>query len=80
MGQACGKLSQTSQPVALLLHPRGFADPVGHQAHQTLGQFRHFLHEFRKHALSRKSQDAGIRERAPAYYANCFILEKAALR
>ncbi len=32
----------------LLLHPRGFADPVRHQAHERVGQFGHFLHQFRK--------------------------------
>ena len=48
MGQSGGKLSQRGQPVALLLHASGFADPVGHQADQALGQFRHSLHEFRK--------------------------------
>ena len=56
MSQARGKLSQSRQPVALLFHPGGFADPVGHQAHQTLGQFRHLLHQIRETA-TRESAD-----------------------
>ena len=48
MSQAGGKLSQAGQPVALLLHASDLADPVGHHAHQPLGQLRHFLYQFRK--------------------------------
>ena len=60
------KVSQGSQTVSLLLDARGFADPVGHQAHQTLGQFRHFLDEFGKQR-GRKSQDAAVGHRPPAH-------------
>ena len=48
MRQARRKLPQTGQSVALLLEARGFANPVGHQAHQPLGQFRHLLHQLRE--------------------------------
>ena len=59
MSQSSRKLSQRGQSVALLFHPSGFADPVGHQAHQTLGQFRHLLHQIGKQR-GRKSQGAAI--------------------
>ena len=48
VSQSGRKFPEGGQSVALLLHARGFADPVGHQADQTLGQFRHFLDEFRE--------------------------------
>ena len=74
MRQPCGKLSQSRQPVALLLHAGGLADPVGHQAHQPLGQFRHFLHQFRKQRRGnfRTRPSVSARPVTP----NCFIREK----
>ena len=66
MREPCRKLSQRSQAVALLLHPRGFANSVGHQADETLGQLRHLLYKIGKQR-SRETQDAGVRERARAH-------------
>ena len=48
MRESCRKLSQRSQSIALLFEAGGFADPVGHQAHETLGELRHFLHKLGK--------------------------------
>ena len=59
MRQARGKFSQSSQPVALLFDAGGLADAVGHQAHQPLGQFRHFLHQLGKLCRG-KFQDAAV--------------------
>ena len=58
-----GKLSQRSQAVALLFAPSGFANSVGHQADEALGQLRHFLHQFGKQRR-RETQDAGVRDGA----------------
>ena len=66
MRESRRKLSQRSQSVALLLSPSGFANPVGHQAHEALRQLRHLLHKFGKQR-SGKAQDAGIRDRARAH-------------
>src|SRR5208283_4737361 len=52
--------------VALLFEPSSFADAVRHQAHETLGQHRHFLNQFRK-KRSRKSQGAAGCFSSPAY-------------
>src|SRR5689334_717605 len=46
MGKPGGKLSQRCQSVALLLQARRFADAIGHQADQPLGEFWHSLNEF----------------------------------
>ena len=64
MRQPRRKFPQARQPVSLLLDARGFANAVGHQAHQPLGQFRHFLHQLGK-MRGRKLQDAAIRDRPP---------------
>src|SRR5215831_11890896 len=45
MSEPCRKFSHRSQTVALLFHPSGFANSVGHEANQTLRQFRHLLHK-----------------------------------
>ena len=60
-----GKLSQRSQAVALLLAASGFADSIGHQPDQALGQLRHLLHKFGK-KRGGKTQNARIREGAHA--------------
>ena len=60
------KFSQRSQSVSLLFEASGFADPIGHQAHQALGQLRHFLYKLRKQR-SRKSQRAAVRLGSPAH-------------
>ena len=74
MSEPRGKFSQGGQAVALLLEPSGFADSVGHQADEALGQFRHFLHKLGKQR-GRKAQDAAsVMARAPT--VNCFIREK----
>ena len=62
MGQPGGKFPQSSQPVSLLFQPGNLTDPVGHHAHQPLGQLRHFLDHFRKFCR-RKFQDTGICDR-----------------
>ena len=56
------QLPQRSQAVALLLHPSGFADPVGHHSHQTLSELGHAVHEFRKNceAGKRRAQTSVI--------------------
>ena len=43
----------------------GFANAVGHEADQTLGELRHFLHEIGKQR-GRKSQSVGVRHGSPA--------------
>ncbi len=72
--QSRGKLAQSGQPVALLLQPGGFADAVGHQAHQPLRQLRHFLYQFRKSAAGnfRTRLSVSARPVTTAF----FILEK----
>ena len=60
------KLSQRSQAVSLLFEAGGFADAVGHQAHQTLGQLRHFLYKIWKQRGG-KSQGAAVRLGSPAH-------------
>ena len=50
----------------LLLKAGDFADPVGHHAHQSLSQFRHFLNQLRKRRR-RKTQRAAIHQGSPAY-------------
>ena len=60
------KLSQRSQPVLLLFEAGGFANPVRHQAHETLGQLRHFLYKIWKQR-GRKSQGAAVRLGSPAH-------------
>ena len=65
---------ERGQSVALLFEAGGFADPVGHEAHQARGQFWHFLHQFGK-CRSRKSQERGRRLRLDRVTVNCFILE-----
>ncbi len=60
------KLSQRSQPVALLFPARGFANSVGHQPDETLRQFRHLLHEFGK-LRRRETQHARVRDGAGAH-------------
>ena len=56
MGKARRKLSHRSQTVALLFPASGFANPVGHEADETLRQFRHLLHKLRE-KRRRKTQD-----------------------
>src|SRR5580658_2489568 len=53
------KLSQRSQPVLLLFAAGGFTDPVRHQAHETLGQHRHFLYKIWKQR-GRKSEGTAV--------------------
>ncbi len=60
MGEPCGKLSQGGQTVALLLHASGFANSVGHQADEALGQLRHLLHQIGKESGG-ETQDAARR-------------------
>ena len=50
MRQTRGQLAQRHQLVALRLHPRGLADAVGHEGHQTLAELGHSLQHFRKEA------------------------------
>ncbi len=66
MREARRKLSQRRQPVALLLHPRGLANPVGHQADEPLRQLRHLVDKVGKQR-GREAQSAAIRERSHAY-------------
>ena len=62
MRESRRKLSQRCQPVALLLQSGGFANSVGHQPHEPLGQLRHLLNKFGKQR-GRKTQSANIRDR-----------------
>ena len=66
MSESCRKFSQRSQAVALLLHASGFANSVGHQADEALGQFRHLLHKIGK-KRRRKTQDRGVGDGAHAH-------------
>ena len=75
MRQARGKFSQAGQPVALLLHAGGLADPVGHQAHQPLGQLRHFLHQLRE-IVPREISGCGDSVSARPVTTDFFIREK----
>ena len=60
-----GKFSERSEAVSLLFPARGLADPVGHHAHEALGQLGHFLHEV---VILRFwiSQDVAVGQRAGA--------------
>ena len=65
VSEARGKFSERRQAVALLFPARGFADSVGHHAHETFGQLRHLLHEVVKFRFG-ESQDVSVRQRASA--------------
>ena len=59
MRESRGQLTESGQSVSLLFDASGFADPVGHQANQTLGQLRHLLNQIRK-SRGGKSCDAAV--------------------
>src|ERR1700756_387818 len=59
MRESGREFSQRSQAVSLLLDASGLTDPVGHQADQTRGQFRHPVDKFRK-LRGWESQDPAV--------------------
>jgi hypothetical protein len=63
MCEPCRKFSHRSQTVALLFHPSGFANSVGHEANKTLRQFRHLLHKLGEERR-RETQDLCVRRRS----------------
>ena len=63
MGKARGELSHRGQTVALLFPASGFTNPVGHEADETLRQFRHLLHKLRE-KRRRETQDLCVCGRA----------------
>ena len=74
MSEPRGEFPQRGQAVALLLAARGFADSVGHQPHEALGQLRHLLHEIGKTRSGKRRTRASVSARTPT--VNCFIREK----
>src|SRR5580765_2545001 len=66
MREACGKLSQGSQAVALLLHTGDFTNSVGHQTDKMLRQLRHLLNKIGKQGCG-ETQYARIRDRSPTH-------------